>query len=344
MSLENQILFFFSALGVFNGFLASFYLLFFKKKNRLPNYFLGLLILMLSIRIGKSVYMTFNAERVFLYLQIGLSACFMIGVMLYYYLKASLAKVKTVPRSWWLHITGLVFFILLVGIIRPYENYPEFWRPYFTRFIYLVWGIYVVASGFLLKDILRTFFSRKTKSTTAQLWLLLVFASNAVIYIAYNVGIYRWYIGGALSFSFALYVIIFFLIFKKNRDAIFKEEREKYGAKKIDEKEAGEMLKKLSDVMLEEELYKNPNVKLKQVADAVGISPHRLSQLLNDNFGKSFALFINEHRIEEAKRLLRENDQYTLEAIGFEAGFSSKSTFYATFKKLIGKTPAEFRR
>jgi AraC-like DNA-binding protein len=66
--------------------------------------------------------------------------------------------------------------------------------------------------------------------------------------------------------------------------------------------------------------------------------------LLNDNLGKSFALFINEYRIEEAKHLLKENNSFTLEAIGFEAGFSSKSTFYATFKKVTGQTPSEFKK
>ena len=59
---------------------------------------------------------------------------------------------------------------------------------------------------------------------------------------------------------------------------------------------------------------------------------------------KNFALFINEYRVAEAKQLLQENNQFTLESIGFEAGFSSKSTFYATFKKLVGKTPAAFKK
>ena len=50
------ILFFFSALGAFNGFLMCGYLFFFSKEKTLPKYLLGGLILALSIRIGKSVF------------------------------------------------------------------------------------------------------------------------------------------------------------------------------------------------------------------------------------------------------------------------------------------------
>ena len=90
--------------------------------------------------------------------------------------------------------------------------------------------------------------------------------------------------------------------------------------------------------------YAMPNGCANDIAKELQISSHQLSQLLNDNLGKSFALFINEFRIEEAKKLLKENNQFTLEAIGFEAGFSSKSTFYATFKKVVGKTPSAYKK
>jgi AraC-like DNA-binding protein len=72
------------------------------------------------------------------------------------------------------------------------------------------------------------------------------------------------------------------------------------------------------------------------------VSQHLLSQLLNDNLGKSFSKFINEYRVNEAKTLIKNNKKFTLEAIGFDAGFSSKSTFYATFKKIVGVTPSQF--
>ena len=132
---------------------------------------------------------------------------------------------------------------------------------------------------------------------------------------------------------------LYFLLFKRNRESIFQDIPEKYAAKKIEENEANFLIEQLQALMKEKELYKESNIKLPSIAKQIHISPHKLSQLLNDNIGKSFASFINDFRIMEAKRLLEENNQITLEAIGFEAGFSSKSSFYATFKKVVGSDP-----
>ena len=133
-------------------------------------------------------------------------------------------------------------------------------------------------------------------------------------------------------------------MFKKNRETIFKDIPKKYESKKIENEEAESLILLLNQAVEQEQFYRNTNIKLNDVAKHLNISSHKLSQLLNDNLGKSFAMFINECRINEAKKLLKENNQYTLEAIGFEAGFSSKSTFYATFKKIVGQTPAEFKK
>lgn len=344
MTFDNPILFLLCSLGVFNGFLVSFYFLFFSKQKRVQNLFFGLLLLMLSIRIGKSVYALFSEEKDKLLLQIGLSACFLIGVSLFYYIKSSIQNSKAIPRSWMLHIGVLLLFVTIVGFFKPYETSDSFWRIYFVKFIYSIWCLYLILSGFLLKHIFFKLFSRKEKCTTPELWLVGVFIGNVLIFAAYIIGYFYLYMVGTITFSVVFYALIIFLLFKKNRESIFQDIPEKYAAKKIEDTEASNLIAQLTTLAKEKELYKNPDVKLKDFSSEIHISPHKLSQLLNDNLGKSFASFINEYRIEESQKLLRENNDYTLEAIGFEAGFSSKSSFYATFKKNVGVTPAEYKK
>ena len=93
----------------------------------------------------------------------------------------------------------------------------------------------------------------------------------------------------------------------------------------------------------EKELYKNSNLKLSDLAETLKLSSHHLSQLLNDNEGKNFARYVNEFRIVEAQRMITSNSKLTLEAIGYECGFNSKSTFFTTFKAITGKTPSEYK-
>ncbi|MEM6321964.1 MAG: helix-turn-helix domain-containing protein, partial [Bacteroidota bacterium] len=118
----------------------------------------------------------------------------------------------------------------------------------------------------------------------------------------------------------------------------------KYANKKIETTEAKQLTERLNELMTQEKIYTNPKLKLKTVAEKLAVSPHHLSQLLNDNLGKGFATYINEHRIEAACQLLGHSQHLSLEGVGYEVGFSSKSNFFITFKKIKGVTPAQFQR
>jgi len=343
MTFDNPILFFLCSLGVFNGLLVSLYFLFFERKKRSQNTLFGLLVLMLSIRIGKSVYSLFSETKDLLIMQIGLSACFLIGVSLFYYLKSSVENRKNIPFTWKIHVLLLFFVVVIIGVVKPYRTNVDFWRT-FVMVIYWVWGLYILFSGFVLRHICKKIIQKNSECVTSELWLVAVFIGNLLIYLAYLIGYFWFYLVGTLTFSFVFYGLFFFFMFKKNRETIFKDIPKKYEAKKIDKKEADLLLGKLYKAMNEKQFHKNTNIKLNDIAKELRISSHQLSQLLNDNLGKSFALFINEYRIDEAKLLLEEKNKFTLEAIGFEAGFSSKSNFYATFKKATGQTPSEYKK
>jgi AraC-like DNA-binding protein len=97
--------------------------------------------------------------------------------------------------------------------------------------------------------------------------------------------------------------------------------------------------------MEQERLYLDNEITLPKLAEQTQLSIHKLSYLLNNDFGQNFYQFINGYRIEEAKRLLLDprKNHLSIEGIAYEAGFNSKSVFNTTFKKITGASPSEFR-
>jgi len=70
-----------------------------------------------------------------------------------------------------------------------------------------------------------------------------------------------------------------------------------------------------------------------------------LSQVINENIGKSFFDFVNEYRVRETKKALADSrsEQFSILGIAMDAGFNSKSAFYTAFKKYTGMTPSQFK-
>ncbi|MGN7720540.1 helix-turn-helix domain-containing protein [Chitinophaga sp. 22620] len=331
MNLGQQILFLLYALGAVNGTILGLYLILHRKKRSLASILLGVLLLAMSIRVGKSVFVSFNPGLPRIYLQLGLSGCFLIGPSLYYFTRTVLEKVTKVPASWkWIWGIQLAA-LVLTGIVVPYETNRFAWNHVIVHIIYAQWAAYLVATGVLL---IRTGGSR---------FLNILLAGNCFIFLAY-LGAFMslwsgFYLGGALSFTFVLYLTIFFNL----NGAGFGNASPRPERKKIPENDAKTLLERLDKALLDNELYKDPNLKLSDLAQKINIPPHQLSQLLNDNLGKSFSTYINEYRITEACKLITSNDLLTFEAIGYEVGYNSKSTFYAAFRKIKDTTPALYK-
>ncbi|MFK8163413.1 MAG: helix-turn-helix domain-containing protein [Lewinella sp.] len=102
----------------------------------------------------------------------------------------------------------------------------------------------------------------------------------------------------------------------------------------------------LARLMEEEEVYRNPDLSRNVIAERLGISEGYLSQIINGKVGESFADYVNGFRINAAREMLTDPTfaPYSLEAIGMEAGFRSRSVFYSTFKKATGSTPGDYRK
>lgn len=98
--------------------------------------------------------------------------------------------------------------------------------------------------------------------------------------------------------------------------------------------------------LVDEELYRRPDLRLSQLAASAGLSAHQASQALSQAGHVTFHELIAQCRVAEAKRLLAlpENARVAVEPIGMMSGFRSRSAFYEAFQRLIGMTPAEYRR
>ena len=93
-----------------------------------------------------------------------------------------------------------------------------------------------------------------------------------------------------------------------------------------------------------EKPYLNPELNMSMISAHINIPKHHLTEVLNTEIGKNFFSFVNGYRVEEVKKqLIEKGDIYSIESIGFECGFSSKSTFFTVFKKITGQTPMQYK-
>lgn len=149
---------------------------------------------------------------------------------------------------------------------------------------------------------------------------------------------------GAAFDTFTIYVLNFFIL----KDGLLQKENrpeKKYQKSTLSASQMKGILQKLTTEMEVNQPYLSPKLTLKILADNIKVSPHHLSQVLNEQLNKTYYEWIAEYRVAAAKDLLGspKYQHYKLAEIGTLAGFNSRSVFYKAFKKLEGCSPSEFR-
>jgi transcriptional regulator GlxA family with amidase domain len=113
----------------------------------------------------------------------------------------------------------------------------------------------------------------------------------------------------------------------------------------LDQREATQISASLIRVMESDRLWKDSELTLADLAERIGTTPHKVSEVLNLQIGRTFYDFVNGYRVREVQRRIEAGETSTRKmlALAMDAGFASKSTFNQAFKKHTSQTPSGFR-
>ncbi|WP_260265608.1 helix-turn-helix domain-containing protein [Elizabethkingia bruuniana] len=222
-------------------------------------------------------------------------------------------------------LSGILYVILSIKAVRQYKSQiSDLYSN--TEKINLNWSYYLITG-------------------IALIWIAVIIKNETLIFTLVSL-----FILVAAYFGISRVGILEFT--PKQSDAPEEKQTEqnddiiavKYQKNFVGENAIQDTYKKLTYQMEYEKLYKDPELNLNQVAVLLDVHPNILSQTINSVENKNFYDYINQHRIEEFKRIvvLPENQKFTILSLAFESGFNSKTSFNRNFKKYMDCSPREF--
>ena len=153
---------------------------------------------------------------------------------------------------------------------------------------------------------------------------------------------YRAY-AAAIGVSVAL-VMAALLIFPQILTDIYEAAKLSYANSTLKGVDVSARIEALNSLMAKDKLYCNENLSLALLAEAMELTTHQLSELINSHFGVGFSRYIRELRVTEAKAILAKDQRSSALSVGMMCGFGSQSAFYAAFREVTGESPAAFRK
>lgn len=359
-------------IGAAQGFLLSVFLLK-KKENQTANRLLGILMIIFAVDLLNGAAFLTGLIKYFPW-AMGFSNTFpyLYGPMIFLYVKILTEGDSKFRTSFWLHFTPFVL-VQIYGLLFFYFEGPEYQLSLLDFEKAPPWHVQLVGNiipfhgvTYVVLTIVESYrYNRKIKQSFSNIekinlaWIRHFVAGTVVVWIIVLLAyMLNFVYGEQFQANILIYISISFLLYSLGIKSLQQpqvsfEVIEENGDKKppqykksgLDESIAEEILISLKKLIEEEKPYLNSKLSLSELAERLNVSTHNLSEVINKKLGKNFYDFINSYRIDEAINLLKDEkySNYSLLAIGYEAGFSSKSAYYSSFKKVTGSTPAQYK-
>lgn len=323
-----------SIIGITNSFILIIYALITKKGNRNVNIIFALLILVLTLRVAKSIIITFTDGSYGILEMLGLFIAPAIGPTFLFFTQAALNPKFSFKISQLIHYTPVIIFTVLWIFVKPIRDGGIIWYIFYQT-ILLQYMIYITIS------IYKAYIESENKPNIVK-QLNIISSFLMAIWLAYFLNAVSDfpYIIGAVLYSVLIY---FSLIITLNKGYILNLSKGKYHNTGLDNKEKRRILQDLTSLFEREKIYTDNTLGLSKLAKILRTNTHALSQVINEEKHQTFFELIRYYRIEEAKRLLLESIDTKISEVAFDVGYNSLSTFNSVFKKATGLTPTKFR-
>jgi len=143
---------------------------------------------------------------------------------------------------------------------------------------------------------------------------------------------------------FLIYVLGFYGLGQKTvsllEGSLLDEKKGKYANSNLSEAQKQGIRTALLDFFKKEQPYLDPDFNMDVLSEKTLIPKHQITEVLSTELEQNFFSFVNKYRIDAVKKMLANPENlYSIEAIAYDCGFSSKSVFYSVFKKIEGCTP-----
>ncbi len=117
-------------------------------------------------------------------------------------------------------------------------------------------------------------------------------------------------------------------------------------SKGLNGREYDQLYSRLELLMQQEKIYLNPELRLNELARQVRTNRTYVTRLIHNRKNLNFCDYVNEYRIEHAKKMLTasDDDLLPIEEVALRSGFSSNSTFYRVFNGKEDLSPSQYRK
>jgi AraC-like DNA-binding protein len=332
---------------VFLLLLLSVFLTSVKSNRKLPNYLFAAFLLVTSIDLS-GLFLPLSQNQTIQSFKV---ASVLLQMPLYFLYVRSICyfnfKLKTAHL---LHAILFVIFFFVLSMSKEVETYYKTYQV-ITKLQYYAYIAGVVYTLLSFKKLYQENYS--SNHHLIYKWLL----QTTILFLIGNsfVTIRHFLSSGSLSLTyinliisfFALFVICWFVLKALYQPQLFVGiDIDLTPTSPVTKLQVPppEELQLLILYMRTEKPYLEDQLTLQKLAKGINLPEKQLSQLINQHIGKHFFDYINEFRIEEAKKLLTEQSELTVLEILYQIGFNSKSSFYTAFKKETGQTPIAYRK